>query len=176
MKTFLAAMAMLFTTVLAIWVAFRLAPETWAMMAGVVFGLLASLPMFGIVALLLLRGNRRPAEPVAVAPPIYYPPQPYALPPSYAPYAPLPAAPEGYYLPAPAHAPPRSAPLQTVAAPRAYIDRTPAPYAPAPAYPWDAAPPAWIESAADPADEPEWDAPAQYPAPARRREARILGH
>ncbi len=168
MKTFLAAMAMLFTTVLAIWVAFRLAPETWAMMAGVVFGLPASLPMFGLVVLLLLRGRSR-AE-AAPTPPGYYPPQPYTVPPGYAPYAPLPApTAEGYYLP-PGYVQPYSAALQSSAAPRAFVDRAQAPYAP---------PAAWIEGEAYEVDEPAWDQPtAPYPVverPARRREARILG-
>lgn len=75
MKQFLALMALLFVAVLAIWVAYRLAPETWAMMAGVVFGILASLPMTGIV-FLLLRREQRAARPVE---PAYYAPRPRVL-------------------------------------------------------------------------------------------------
>jgi hypothetical protein len=105
MKQFLALMALLFVAVLAVAVAYRLAPETWAMIAGVVFGILASLPMTGIVFLLLRREQRaaRPAEPA------YYAPQPRVLldaePLAYAPAGRrLPDA--RYYLPPAPYVPP----------------------------------------------------------------------
>jgi len=175
MKEFLAAMAMLFVCVLAIWVAFRLAPETWAMIAGVVFGLLASLPMCGIVVMLLLRGQRREQPPTE---PRYYPPPPIVLlnpdPAGYGQFAPPDLAPAEYQLP-PGHRYPvrRPAPQRP---PRAFVDRAAAPYpAPEPA-PWR------DDNAYELVEADAWDAPAgeypawESPAPPDARNARILGY
>jgi len=114
MKQFLAAMAMLFVSVLAIWVGFRLAPETWAMIAGVVFGLLASLPMGAVVVILLRR-----ARPPAPAAPIYY----YPAAPGF---QVIDAAPAGYGLapPDPRHGAVLPSPgAGRPVAPRRFVDR-----------------------------------------------------
>jgi hypothetical protein len=184
MKKFLALMAMLFVSVLAIWVAYRLAPETWAMIAGIVFGVVASLPMCGIVVLLLLRGNRRePERPVETT---YYQagpprvilnaePAPYA---SFAPYGPergpvrrLPAGPA--YQPAPARA---------AAPPRTFVDHAQPSYDYAPARDWAPEPEPWMGEDASEMDDTGGDAPpAPYaawedPAPHGSGRPRILGH
>ena len=187
MKRFVAGMVMLFVVVLAIWAAFRLAPETWAVLAGIVFGLIAALPMCAIALVLLLRGHgadRRPAEPA------YYPPQQpivvlnadpnaygsYTLPPGYGYEHRLPP---GVYPAQQRPAPARPAP------PRGFVDRTQAPYqgyAPAPSHGWEAAEEPWIEGQAyEIEDQAAWDAQAesygawQRPPPPAPRNARILG-
>jgi hypothetical protein len=168
MKQFLALMALLFVAVLAIWVAMRLAPETWAMMAGVIFGILASLPMAAIVFLLLRREQRaaRPAETGYYAPrprvlldaePLAYPPGERRLPDAR------------YYLPP---APPRRA---------ARPDADTAPYAYAPARPAPPAPPAWDHWGPDGNAEATapWETDggeyAAWETAPRPRGARILG-
>ena len=184
MKKFLALMAMLFVSVLAIWVAYRLAPETWAMIAGIVFGVVASLPMCAIVVLLLLRGNRRePERPVETT---YYQagpprvilnaePAPYA---SFAPYGPergpvrrLPAGPA--YQPAPA---------RPAAPPRTFVDHAQASYDYAPAPAWTPEPEPLMAEDDYEMEGAGWDAPTQPysawedPAPHGSGRPRILGH
>ncbi len=187
MKRFLAAMTMLFVTVMATWVAFRLAPETWAMIAGVVFGLVAALPMCAIVVILLLRGQsapqRAPQEPVYAPPPSYV-----VLNAEPGPYGGYVVAPEtARYerrLPAPAY-PARPAPAPArpaagrAAAPRTFVDRTDTAYPTGPTWEATAEADAWEPAYAAPEYEYEdaaepyrtWEQPA---APAARG-ARILG-
>lgn len=69
MKRFLALLVILAVLTISVIVAFRLAPETWAMIAGVIFGVVAALPMCAVVIMML---RQRPAAP---------PPQPLAPPP-----------------------------------------------------------------------------------------------
>jgi hypothetical protein len=187
MKRFVAGMAVLFVTVLAVWVAFRLAPETWAVLAGIIFGLIAALPMCAIAVILLLRGQgaeRHSAEPKG------YPPQQpivvlnadpnaygnYVLPPQAPPY--------GYQLP-PGVPYPASRPAPVRAAPpRGFVDRSQVAYrgyAPAPAPEWEGAE-QWVDGDAYEVDDrAAWDAQAEpygqweRPAPPSPRNARILG-
>ena len=72
MKRFLAGLVILAVLTISVIVAFRLAPETWAMIAGVIFGVIAALPMCAVVMMML---RQRPAPPPVqpVAPP--QPPQ-----------------------------------------------------------------------------------------------------
>jgi hypothetical protein len=184
MKKFLALMAMLFVSVLAIWVAYRLAPETWAMIAGVVFGILASLPMCGIVVLLLLRCNRRePDRPVETT---YYQagpprvilnaePAPYA---SFAP--PYPERGPARRLPAgPAYQP---APARPAAPQRTFVDHAQPSYDYAPPREWAPEPEPWMGDDASEVDNAGWDVPAEPyaawedPAPRGSTRPRILGH
>src|SRR5207248_2652623 len=72
---FLATLTVLCTLTLTGIVAFRLAPETWAMIAGVVFGLVAALPMCAIVVLLIRRQPVAPPPAPPVQPQAYAPPQ-----------------------------------------------------------------------------------------------------
>jgi hypothetical protein len=72
-KTFVALLAILGVLTISVIVAFRLAPETWAMVAGVIFGVVAALPMCAIVVLLL---RQRPAPPPVQQP---APPQPQII-------------------------------------------------------------------------------------------------
>ncbi|HUS15676.1 MAG TPA: hypothetical protein VM536_11745 [Chloroflexia bacterium] len=163
MKKFVLAMAMLFVCVLAIWVAFRLASETWAMIAGVVFGLLASLPMCGVVLVMLMRGSKpQPAPPVYHYTPYGLPPQ-EQVPPGYRPS--FEATPAGYYLPA-GPAPVRAA---RPAAPRTFVEPIPYRYQ---------GPPDLDADSYDVDDADGWDVPepASWEPPARPRQARILGH
>ena len=68
MKRFLALLVIVAVGTVSLVVAFRLAPETWAVIAGILFGVVAALPMCVIVVLLL---RQRPAvpPPAEVAPP-----------------------------------------------------------------------------------------------------------
>ncbi|MGI8586565.1 MAG: hypothetical protein ACR2M0_02615 [Chloroflexia bacterium] len=150
MKQFVLAMTILFVSVMGIWAAYRLSPETWAMIAGVVFGLLASLPMCGIVMMLLMRGQRhdsagRPPEPV------YYPPQQPMI-----------------------WVQPRPMPIAS----RTFVDRAPAPYPYQPPQPWADAPQEWVAAEAyDASDGYAWEAQAPaWEQPSRSRDPRILGH
>src|SRR5689334_5989452 len=61
-KRFVAGLAILGVVIISVIVAFRLAPETWAVLAGIIFGLVAALPMCVIVVLLV---RQRPAPPPA---------------------------------------------------------------------------------------------------------------
>ena len=73
LKYFLATLVVLCTLTLTGIVAFRLAPETWAMIAGVVFGVVAALPMCAVVIMLLRRQPTappmQPMQPLATMPP-----------------------------------------------------------------------------------------------------------
>ena len=156
-KRFVAGLAIVGVVIISVIVAFRLAPETWAVLAGIVFGVVAALPMCVIVVLLL---RQRPAPPPA--PPVA-PPQPQiimlhpgvAADPRY--MAQMPAAP---MLPAPS--PAYNWPM------------------PAPGQRQAAASPEWMEADLE-EDEEAWE-PAPYVAPARaaapapaRPTYRILG-
>ena len=140
-KRFVAGLAILGVVIISVIIAFRLAPETWAVLAGIVFGVVAALPMCAIVVLLL---RQRPAPPPA--PPVT-PTQPQiimlhpgmAADPRY--MAQMPAAP---MLPAPpAYAWPMPAPGPRQAA----------------------APPEWLD--AEPEDDGAAWEPAPYATPAR---------
>jgi hypothetical protein len=61
-KRFFAGLVILAVLTVSVIVAFRLAPETWAMIAGVIFGVIAALPMCAVVMMLL---RQRPAPPPA---------------------------------------------------------------------------------------------------------------
>ncbi len=147
-KRFLAGLVILAVLTVSAIVAFRLAPETWAMIAGVIFGVIAALPMCAVVMMLL---RQRPAPPPAqpLAPPP--PPQVIMLHPGVSmqyPYAGQ--APPQHMLPVPN-------PGYYQAPPPAY--QAQAPYA-APAE-WD--------------DQGIEDEVAYHAAPAPRASYRILG-
>lgn len=74
MKKYFAIVGAICAVSLTVVVAFRIAPEAWAVIAGILFGGLASLPM-GFIALMLLR--RQPVAPIAQQP--SYQPQPQVI-------------------------------------------------------------------------------------------------
>lgn len=176
MKKYLAVSGLLFVAVLATWIAFRLAPETWAMVAGIVFGVVASLPMCAIVVLLLLRGRtpeRAPAGPPYYTPPVVLPADPRG----YAAFRP-PAEDPRFGHPLPPGAPYPAWDKPTAAPPRPFVDRTAPVYQP-PTRRWaDGDDPAYNRVDADAWDVqddgayPAWE-PSAQPAP---RGARILGY
>ena len=89
LKYFLATLAGLCTLTLTGIVAFRLAPETWAMIAGVIFGVVAALPMCAVVAMLLRRQPAAPpVQPIQPMPAQPLPPQIIMLHPGVPPVAP----------------------------------------------------------------------------------------
>lgn len=142
-KRFVAGLAILGVVIISVIVAFRLAPETWAVLAGIVFGVVAALPMCAIVVLLL---RQRPAPPPGQQPVTPAQPQIILMHPGVAAdpryMAQLPAAP---MLPAP---------------PPAYAWPMPAPQARQ-----ATAPQEWLD--AEPEEEgAEWE-PTPYAAPAR---------
>ena len=69
LKRLAAILAILAVLTISTIVAFRLAPETWAVLVGILFGLVATLPMCAIVVLML---RQHPAPPPA--PPLPVPP------------------------------------------------------------------------------------------------------
>jgi hypothetical protein len=68
-KRFVAGLTILGVMIISVIVAFRLAPETWAVMAGIIFGVVAALPMCAIVVLLLRQRPVAPPAPPAPPPP-----------------------------------------------------------------------------------------------------------
>jgi len=162
LKHFVATLAVLCVLTLTGIVAFRLAPETWAMIAGVIFGVVAALPMCAVVIMML----RRPAA----APPPVQPIQ-------QQPPAPLPGPPQIILLhPGIPVGMPYGGPVPALRRMLA-----------APTYAWAQPPtPAWEgegEWASDEGlDEGDWGAPDPYaapqwsaPAPPRGRGYRVLG-
>jgi hypothetical protein len=116
LKRFLALLIILAVLTVSVIVAFRLAPETWAMVAGVIFGVVAALPMCAVV-IMMIRQRPAPPPPQVMAPPP--PPQVILLHsggPMQYPYAGQPAPPQ--------HMLPRPNPVYYQAPPPA-----PAPYA-----------------------------------------------
>lgn len=147
MKQFLALLMILGVLTISVIVAFRLAPETWAMVAGVIFGVVAALPMCAVVIMML---RQRPAPPPPQVMPTPQPPQVILLHPG----GPLP-----YPYAGQAPAPQAMLPMPNPA----YYQAPPAPPA------QYAAPAEWPDLDAE--DEAEYWAPAAAPKPSYR----ILG-
>ena len=146
LKQFFALLIILAVLTVSVIVAFRLAPETWAMIAGVIFGVVAALPMCAVVIMML---RQRPAPPPPQVMPTPPPPQIILLQPG----GPLPY-PYAGQAPPPQHMLPQPNP--------AYY---PAPPPPPARY---AARPEWDDLDAE--EETEYRAP-----PAPKASYRILG-